>query len=41
MQNLRARCVNVPLATISLVPFYKLKLMMVVMVLFKCDLGAI
>lgn len=41
MQNLRARCVNVPLATISLVPFYKLKLMMVVMVLFKCDLRAI
>lgn len=41
MQNLRARCVNVPLATISLVPFYKLKLMMVVMVLFKCGLRAI
>lgn len=41
MHNLRTRCVNVPLATISLAPFYKLKLMVVVVVLFKCDLGAI
>lgn len=41
MHNLKARCVNVPLASISLAPFYKLKLMVVVVVLFKCDLGAI
>lgn len=41
MHNLRARCVNVPLVTISLTPFYKLKLMLVVVALFKCDLGAI
>lgn len=41
MHNLGARCVNVPLATVSLALFYKLKLMVVVVVLFKCDLGAI
>lgn len=41
MHNLRARCVNVPQAAISLAPFYKLKLLVVVVVLFKCDLGAI
>lgn len=41
MHNLRARCVEVPLATLSLVPFYKLKLIVVVVALFKGDLRAI
>jgi hypothetical protein len=39
MHNLRARSVTVPLATFWLTPFCKLKLMIVVMELFNCDLG--
>lgn len=41
MHNLSVRCVNVPLATVSLASFYKLKLTVVIMELSKGDVGAI